>query len=228
MNIKYNGWELKYFDNAINFRKYQLELIQSSIRGHVAEIGPGNGVIASKYKLLVKRVDLYEPTDLICKNLKKKFKNSNNVSIFNKTLNTKKKYDTIIYLDVIEHIKQDKKEVKKALNNLKKNGVLIINVPAFNFLYSEFDEDVGHYKRYDQADFKVMLKSTKNISYKMKYYDSIGFLLSFFNKFIPNGRKKFMKRKILFWDSLMILSKFIDSITLNSFGKSLLIFIKKK
>ena len=38
----YDGWELKYFDKAFNFRNYQFELVKKFIRGRVAEVGPGN------------------------------------------------------------------------------------------------------------------------------------------------------------------------------------------
>ena len=50
MKNKYEGWELEYFDIATNFRKYQFQLIKNSIKGHVAEVGPGNGIIVEKYQ----------------------------------------------------------------------------------------------------------------------------------------------------------------------------------
>ena len=49
MKIKYEGWELMEFDNAKNFRNYQIEFISKKIIGRTAEIGPGNGSIVSKY-----------------------------------------------------------------------------------------------------------------------------------------------------------------------------------
>jgi len=51
----------------------------------------------------------------------------------------KNAYDTIIYLDVIEHIKNYENELINAYKSLKKNGNLIINVPAFQFLFSQFN-----------------------------------------------------------------------------------------
>ena len=105
--------------------------------------------------------------------------------------------------------------------------MLIINVPAFNFLYSKFDKDVGHFKRYNKRDFKVMLKDIRHISYKMNYYDSIGFILSVLNKFFSGKESKFMKSKILFWNSMILVSQIIDKITFNLFGKSLLLLVKK-
>ena len=61
----------------------------------------------------------------------------------------------------------------------------------------------------------------------MKYYDSIGFMLSLLNKFFSGKKSKFMKSKILFWNSMILVSKVIDKITCNLFGKSLLLLIKK-
>ena len=43
MTIQYDGWELPFFDKAINFRNYQYLLTRKYIKGDVAEIGPGNG-----------------------------------------------------------------------------------------------------------------------------------------------------------------------------------------
>ena len=227
MKNNYEGWELGYFDIASNFREYQFQLIKNSIKGHVAEVGPGNGVIAEKYISQSKEVDLYETSNLLFKKLKRKFQNQKKITIFNKTLKSKKKYDTIIYLDVIEHIEKDKDEIINALGHLKKNGMLIINVPAFSFLYSKFDKDVGHFRRYNKKNFKKMFKNMKNISYKMNYYDSIGFILSMLNKYFSGKKSKFMKSKVLLWNSMILISKIIDKIIFNSFGKSLLLLIKK-
>ena len=45
------------------------------------------------------------------------------------------KYNAILYLDVLEHIRKDKEEILKSLKSIKKNGYLIINVPAYSHLY---------------------------------------------------------------------------------------------
>jgi len=130
-------------------------------------------------------------------------------------------------LDVIEHIKEDKKEIIKAFKLLKKEGNLIINVPAFLHLYSNFDKDVGHFKRYSKNDFKKILN---NINYKnvtFIYYDSIGYLLSFLSKILSSNYKKNFEKKIKLWDSIIWMSKILDYIICRMFGKSLLIIVKK-
>ena len=79
--------------------------------------------------------------------MKKKHKNKKKIIIKNLKISqfkSSKKYKTIIYADVLEHIKNDFKELKTALNHLKKNGRLIILCPAHNFLFTSFDTNVGH------------------------------------------------------------------------------------
>ena len=139
----------------------------------------------------------------------------------------KKKYDTILYLDVIEHIKEDKKEVIKALNLLRKNGNLIINVPAFSYLYSKFDKDVGHYRRYSKKDFQKILEGLNFKKVNFIYYDTIGFFLSLLSKVLVSNYKENFEKKIKLWNSMIWLSKIIDFISFRFFGKSLLIIIEK-
>jgi 2-polyprenyl-3-methyl-5-hydroxy-6-metoxy-1,4-benzoquinol methylase len=131
----YPGWELPYFDKADQFRNYQHDLFIHHLKDNIAEVGPGNGTLLEKYiNKSKKQIHVFEPTKKFNNILKKKFKN--NVKIFNSFFpkpTTKKKYKTILYFDVIEHIKEGKLEILKAYNSLLPNGKLIINVPSYQF-----------------------------------------------------------------------------------------------
>tara|TARA_Y100001958_G_C21111053_1_gene457980 strand:- start:23 stop:712 length:690 start_codon:yes stop_codon:yes gene_type:complete len=225
-NINYPGWELKYFDKAKNFRKYQFNLIKNNIKGNIAEIGPGNGVFLKYYIKNSKKIYLYEPTVAFNKNLKKN--RSKRIRIINKKFRLKKNFfDTILYLDVVEHIENDKIEIKNAFKSLRKGGKLIINVPAFQHLYSQFDKDIDHFRRYSKSDFKKILDKLKIYHHQIIYFDSLGYMLSLLSKiFVKNYRNHFAK-KIKFWDTLIPMSKFFDKILFHSFGKSLLVIIEK-
>ena len=190
-NTNYLGWELKFFDSAKNFRQYQCDLIKKYIQGNIAEIGPGSGVFVSYYINLCNKLDLYEPTYKLFKKLQKSFRHKKKINIFNKEFK-KKKYDTILCFDVLEHIKDDHKLIHNAYFSLKKNCYLIINVPAFQSLYNQFDKDVGHYRRYRKEDFKKIFQKLKIKSVHYIYYDSIGYLLNLISKnFITNYKKNF-------------------------------------
>lgn len=226
-NKIYNGWELSFFDLAKNFRNYQLSLVKDYIVGDVSEVGPGNGIFYQLYKELAEKIDLYEPSSNFIDQLNKKKNKS--TFIYNNYFQQKENYyDTIIYMDVIEHIQDDIEEISKASKSLKKDGKLIINVPAFQHLYSNFDRDIDHKKRYHKQDFINISKKLNLKIIELKYYDSIGYFLSLISKKMNLNYKKNFDKKIKLWDTLVPFSRVLDSIILNSLGKSLIFVCNKK
>jgi len=224
--IQYDGFELEHFDSAKNFRKYQISLIKRFIKGKFLEVGAGKGGLVPFYKKLTKDITLIEPEKKFFKFLKKN-KFNKKIKIKNQTIkNIKSKYDTIIYYDVLEHIKDDSKEIKEAKKKLNKNGFLIFSVPAYQIFYSSFDKSVGHFKRYNKQDFVKLGKKTGLKIEKLAYYDSMGFLFLVLNKLFSLKQTN-LKNKIYFWNLLMPISKLIDTLTFNKFGKSLLCVFKK-
>lgn len=104
-------------------------------------------------------------------------------------------FDTIIYFNVLEHIKKDNDEIANATKKLKKNGYLIFLVPAHQSLYGNLDKIAGHHKRYDINFFnkkRVNLKIIVN-----KYLDLLGYFLYFFNRFF--FKKKFIHQNLKYF-----------------------------
>jgi len=224
--IQYDGFELDHFDSALNFRKYQISLITKFIKGKFLEVGAGKGGLIPFYKNLTKNITIIEPEKKLFKILKKNYSNKR-FSIKNQTIKSvKKNYDTIIYYDVLEHIKNDLNEVKLASKKLNKNGHLIFSVPAYQTFYSSFDKSVGHFKRYNKKDFIVLRKRTGLKIEKLAYYDSMGFLFLVLNKLFSLKQTN-LENKVYLWNLLMPISKLIDLLTFNKFGKSLLCVFKK-
>ncbi len=56
--------------------------------------------------------------------------------------------DSLVLLDVIEHIDDDQGVIRQVLPLVKPGGLLIVSVPALPELFSEFDEIQGHRRRY--------------------------------------------------------------------------------
>ena len=103
---------------------------------------------------------------------------------------------------------------------------MIISVPAYQSFYSDFDKSVGHYKRYNKQDFINIEKKTNLKIEKLVYYDSVGFLFLVLNK-VLSLKQTNLKNKIFLWNLLIPVSKLIDYLTFNMFGKSLLCVFKK-
>ena len=224
-NNEYEGWELNFFDNAGNFRNYQWNLIKDKIKKKILEVGPGNCVFLKRYYDISKEIFLFEPSEKIRIELATKIKNFKEVKLINEFDNSK--YDTIIYLDVIEHIQDDQNEILNAYNRLNNDGHLIINVPAFQFLYTEYDKKIGHYRRYSKTSFKKLLNKLNINNFKMNYFDSIGFCLIFFSKYFTLTNKVNFKSSVKIWNLLIPISKFLDLFLSPFIGKSLMIIIKK-
>ena len=225
MTIHYKGEELKFFDKAQNFRKYQVKLYSKFLKDDFVEVGCGLAPNFIYYKKYLNNILLLEPAkNLYLKLKKKKLKNVKiKCSVLNKI---KKKFNTILYSDVLEHIDNDINELKIAKNKLKKNGNLIIISPAFNFLYSEYDRELGHIKRYSTKDFHELAKKLSLKVIKIQYFDCIGFLLLVLSKFFKLKNQN-LKIKTIFWNSLVPTSALIDKIILNSFGKSVICVLRK-
>ena len=231
----YEGWELPFFDKAKNFREYQLDILKKHIKGVVAEIGPGNGSLCEKYLYLSTKVYLFEPSNNLYENLVIKFENLNNVNLINsefKPLN--QKFDCILLMDVIEHIEDPSELIMQAKESLNQNGKILINVPAFQHLYSKFDRDVGHIRRYNKKTFLDTMKQIPENKISLFYYDTVGYFMSLLSKLLfdilgrnsKNYQNNFNK-KIALWDFFIPMSKLLDKIFLNNLGKSMFVIINK-
>ena len=223
--IDYKGWELDFFDQAQNFRDYQWKLFKNKIKKDVLEVGPGNCVFLERYNYKSKKIHLFEPSVKIRNRIKKKFKKFKKVKVISKY--SKSKYDCIVYLDVLEHIKDDKTEVFNAYNRLKKKGHLIISVPAFQHLYTDYDKKIGHYRRYSKKKFNNIFNKLKIKKYTMKYFDCIGYFLILFSKYLKVSNKVNFKGSIKIWNFLIPISKILDIFFNRILGKSLMVIIQK-
>lgn len=67
------------------------------------------------------------------------------------------KFNNIVSIEVIEHIKQDQAAVRKLYSLLHERGTMLISAPAKAFFYSEADRISGHFRRYSDLGFRNIL-----------------------------------------------------------------------
>lgn len=225
--MKYPGAELDNFDKATIWRKYIFFQIKNYIKGNVLEVGAGIGSFTNNYKDLANSITLSEIDRNNLLFIKKKFKKNDFIFTNVLTKNINDQFDTIMYLNVLEHIKEDSKELNEAFEKLRSNGHLIILVPAHNKLYSKFDEAIGHFRRYDLDFFKkIKIENSKLV--KLHYLDSTGYFLYYLNKIFFKEEVYPSKLKIFIWDKLFTpITYFLDKILFFKFGKNILYIIKK-
>ena len=225
--MKYPGLELENFDKAHIWRKYIYYIIKKYINGNILEVGAGIGSFTKLYENQHQNITLSESDKDFCDLLNNKFKNKNNIKITNQFIKEiNQKFETIIYLNVLEHIEDDIAEVKMAYEKLEKNGHLIILVPAHQKIYSKFDKAVGHFRRYEINFFKDKLLMFNLI--KLIQLDCCGYLLYHLNNLIFKKDVYPSKLKIFIWDKIFTPMTIVLDFLLNyKFGKNILCIIKK-
>ncbi len=95
----------------------------------------------------------------------------------------------ITAIDVLEHIKDDKKAINECYRVLKKDGYLIISVPFKKKLWRSDDEQVGHFRRYELKDIKRLFKNKFKIE-KVRYSGFPFYLILRDMKILFNKKEK--------------------------------------
>lgn len=233
MKLEYVGKELDLFKEAKNWKQYFARHIAGYIKGNVLEVGAGLGGTTSF--LINDSVETWtclEPDEELYEQLVETIKKENLSNCIARkgtleSLNKEERFDTIIYIDVIEHIEKDVEEMQMASKHLNAGGHIIILSPAFQFLFSPFDKAIGHFRRYRKKDL-TRFSSDHLIAVKTKYLDSFGWLASSANKlFLKQSYPT--KKQVLFWDRVLLkFSRIFDPFFFYSFGKSILGIWRKK
>jgi SAM-dependent methyltransferase len=197
----------------------------------ILDFGSGSGVnvkMFSKFGF----VNIYEPHNKTRFYLKKKFRNKKRFNVLNNF--PTKKFDLIIMADVLEHIKDDKGIIKKLSNHLKKGGYILVTVPAFQLLFSKKDVALGHFRRYNLKDLKIVFKrfEQKRLTYfNFFLFFPISFLILFFKTFKLDFINEVEKAPNFFVNRLMyslfIIEKNLLRIINFPFGISILGLFRK-
>lgn len=137
-----------------------------------------------------------------------------------------KKFDTVVCLNVLEHVKDDESALKNIHQLLKPNKLLILLVPANLFLYGRIDSAIGHFRRYRKGDLKRLLIDNK---FKIISCREINFLGAIGWWFSGNvlGDKIVSKIKLRTFDHLARFYLPLENFIAPPFGTSIVIVAKK-
>ena len=219
---------LERFDKANIWIKYIIIKIKKFLQDDILEVGAGCGSFTKSYMKKFESITLTDMDENSFNLLKKIFSDEKKIKILK--CNTKdigKKFNTLLYFNVLEHIKDDKLEIKDALDKLNIGGHLIILVPAHQKIYSKLDKAVGHYKRYE-IDFFKENKFENSEIVKLHFLDFFGYSLYHLNKIFFKEETYPTNLKIFIWDKIFTpFTIIVDFLTGYKFGKNILCIYKK-
>lgn len=191
--------------------KLVLDLINKEKITSILDAGCGSGY--TSYFLSKKGYKLIgaDKSKKILALASKRYKNKNLKFLYidlNKNL-PKKKFDCILLLDVLEHVKDDFNLLKNLKKILKKQGILIIKVPAYPSLYGAHDKYLGHYRRYSKKQLLDLVESVGLKLEDVRYWDLVTFFATLIlGKFtyMGNYHSSVVKRGLL----CNIVEKYLD------------------
>jgi len=228
-DFQYMGSELEIFAHANNWKSYVQSQLRPYLIGDVLEVGAGiGGTTRALNDGTQRRWVCLEPDSAFAKRISSlpHLQNCEVLVGMLPDLDDREKFDAILYIDVLEHIKEDAAELVLAARHLKTNGVIVVLAPAFPWLYTPFDAAIGHFRRYTRNSLRgvapVGLREEKCI-----YLDAFGVLASAGNLLFLQAANA-SAGQMRFWDNCLVpISRFMDRAFAFSLGRSVLAIWRK-
>lgn len=167
---------------AINYNRWIISLMKPYIGNHVLEVGAGSGTFTQSLRKFsnLDHITALEPSQSQYEKLVRTFPSTQNVMTFKGFLadfTSVKKFDTIIYNNVLEHIEDDIQELQQAKEKLNPGGYILVYSPALPCLMSNFDKKIGHFHRYTKNSIQKKLEKARLKTVHFQYVDFIGTFL---------------------------------------------------
>jgi SAM-dependent methyltransferase len=215
-NSKYGTDTLEVISEAVHFNRWMYETIKPHCTGEILEIGSGIGNISQFFIIDGASISLSDIEISYFPRLKEKFGESINLKgmyrldFSDKNLEKNHpemidRFDTIFALNVVEHIPDHVQAMKNAMKMLRKGGKVVILVPAFQWLYNGFDEQLDHQRRYTQKSLRTLLEGAGFDIKHRQYFNFIAILGWFISgtilrkRIIPGGQMRFYDAMVPVW-----------------------------
>jgi SAM-dependent methyltransferase len=224
---EYEGTELDLFADATVWKSYLRSRLRPFLHGQVLEVGAGlGGSTAALHGQGVTRWVCLEPDRKLAERLEKRVREGELPRGCEVVVGTLEDYDeggfdAVLYIDVLEHIEEDRGEVRRAAARLRPGGRLVVLSPAHPWLFTGFDRAIGHFRRYTRASLRSLEPPGLRLA-RLDYLDSVGLLASAGNRFLLRSSHP-SHRQIRFWDRVLVrASRAIDPLLRHRLGKSVL------
>jgi SAM-dependent methyltransferase len=225
--FKYVGSELDLFSAAHNWKSYWSQQVSEFIRGDILEAGAG---IGANTQILDRggtgRWVCLEPDPQLLAQLITRIEKAHGGGRYEPVCGTLRsiadqRFDTVVYIDVLEHIEDDREELNRAASLLRRRGHIIVLSPAHQSLFSPFDTAVGHFRRYNRSMLRNISPPGLQLK-RLRYLDSSGLMASAANRLLLRQSMP-TEIQLRVWDRwLLPISRVLDPLLLYTVGKSIL------
>jgi SAM-dependent methyltransferase len=170
-------WDLEVVRKAERYQKWILTAFSDAIHGDVLEVGAGKGNFTRWISPQARRIVALEPDEQLCAELQALA--PTNVEARLLTLAEFKsqfQFDAVVMINVLEHIDDDTRALRRVAELLKPAGNACILVPAHQTLYAPIDARFGHFRRYSKRGLEELLEAAGLIPVSLRCFNPVGAL----------------------------------------------------
>jgi SAM-dependent methyltransferase len=168
---------LEALEGTENYTSWILGLAEPHLGPKVLEVGAGHGTITARLATSGRHVVATDLSERCVDILQDRFAGEPDVEILAGSIDVAAAsgpYDTAVLINVLEHIEDDREALRQLERLLKPGGRLVLWVPAFDLLYSEFDRKIGHYRRYRLREIRDKLSDAGLEPGDVRYVNPVG------------------------------------------------------
>jgi len=210
--FSYSGSELDAMAEARNYYKWILRIAGPFIGSNVVEVGAGMGNFAAALlqDVPVSELLLVEPAENLFPGLARRFEADARVKVLKGYFGEgvcSREMDSIIAVNVIEHIRDDSAFLHTAFGALAPGGSVVLFAPALDILYGSLDASFEHYRRYSKPQLAGKLTQAGFRLEKIRYINFAGILTWFLagrilrRKTLRPGQVRLYDRWVVPWAS---------------------------
>ena len=229
---EYPGTELEATAYAHNYTAWVMSELRPFLRGRTLEVGAGIGTVArSLLESPIERLIALEPAPRLLEELRRALSGQERVEIHQGTLPAlaprfASSVDTVVYVNVLEHIADDRAELRAAADVLRPGGHLCVFVPARPWLFSHLDAAMGHHRRYATKGLVRLVDDVGLELVRARNFDALGmvtWLVAF--KWL---KLEMTAGPVRTYDRLVVpIARLLDRALGHTLGKSLVLIARK-
>ncbi|HEV2692222.1 MAG TPA: class I SAM-dependent methyltransferase [Verrucomicrobiae bacterium] len=222
--------DLRQMERAVNYRQWQFAMVERFVHGRVLEVGGGIGNFTPQLAARAKSIVSLEPNEYCYRQLLEKTKGIPNLAAHRITVESLdtvipagEKFETVILMNVLEHIQDDQAVLAALKQRLADDGRVVVLVPAGPWAFGTTDDRLGHYRRYSKGYARSLFGGLDLEIEFMRYYNFIGIWAWWWNaKF--NRRETQNDGQIRFFDKFLVpVTSWVEKFVRPPVGQSILI-----
>jgi SAM-dependent methyltransferase len=202
--------DLRQMAKAVNYQAWQFSFVSPFVRGKVLEVGGGIGNFTVNLAGVADSVVSIEPNQFCFRQLADRTRSLPNVTALNVTAESLLAdlppgylADSLVCMNVLEHIQDDRAALATFNRLLKPGGTLALLVPAGPGAFGEIDRRLGHYRRYSRKGLAALMVDTGFEVEQVRYFNFPGLLAWWWNARVSR-RSHQSDAQIHFFDTFLV------------------------